>query len=87
MMVEVVDQGTGVNARIPGVSVAGKTGTANSSEDRAPYAWMVTFAPADDPKVAVAVMVEQTGIGRDEVSGNGLAGPIAKSVMEAVIGQ
>ena len=87
MMVDVVEQGTGVNARIPGVSVAGKTGTANSAEDRAPYAWMVTFAPADDPQVAVAVMVEQTGIGRDEVSGNGLAGPIAKSVMEAVIGQ
>jgi peptidoglycan glycosyltransferase len=85
MMVDVVENGTGTNSRIPGVSVAGKTGTANSAEDRAPYAWMVAFAPADDPKVAVAVLVEQTGVGRDEISGNGLAGPIARSVMEAVI--
>ncbi len=85
MMVEVVEAGTGINAQIPGVSVAGKTGTANSAEDRAPYAWMVTFAPADSPQVAVAVLVEQTGVNRDEISGNGLAGPIARSVMEAVI--
>jgi penicillin-binding protein A len=85
MMVDVVENGTGTNSQIPGVSVAGKTGTANSAEDRAPYAWMLAFAPADDPKVAVAVLVEQTGVGRDEISGNGLAGPIAKSVMEAVI--
>ena len=87
MMVDVVDNGTGTNARIPNVSVAGKTGTANSAEDKAPYAWMVTFAPADDPQVAVAVLVEQTGVGRDEISGNGLAGPIARSVMEAVINE
>ena len=59
----------------------------DSSEDKAPYAWMVTFAPADDPQVAVAVLVEQTGVGRDEISGNGLAGPIARSVMEAVISE
>jgi penicillin-binding protein A len=85
MMVDVVDSGTGVNAQIPGIPVAGKTGTANSSTDRAPYAWMVTFAPADSPQVAVAVIVEQTGVDRGEISGNGLAGPIARSVMEAVI--
>ena len=85
MMVDVVESGTGINAQIPGISVAGKTGTANSSTDRAPYAWMVTFAPADSPQVAVAVIVEQTGVDRGEISGNGLAGPIARSVMEAVI--
>jgi penicillin-binding protein A len=85
MMVDVVESGTGTNTQIPGVTVAGKTGTANSDSTRAPYAWMVTFAPADDPQVAVAVIVEQTGVARDEISGNGLAGPIAKSVMEAVI--
>ncbi|MEP6665615.1 MAG: penicillin-binding protein 2, partial [Nocardioidaceae bacterium] len=83
MMVDVVESGTGINAQIPGISVAGKTGTANSSTDRAPYAWMVTFAPADGPQVAVAVIVEQTGVDRGEISGNGLAGPIARSVMEA----
>jgi peptidoglycan glycosyltransferase len=48
---------------------------------------MVTYAPADNPQVAVAVLVEQTGVGRDEISGNGLAGPIARSVMEAVINE
>ena len=87
MMVEVVENGTGENAQIDGISVAGKTGTANSAPDRPPYAWMVTFAPADDPQVAVAVLVEQTGVARDEISGNGLAGPIAADIMQAVIGR
>lgn len=85
MMVEVVQTGTGVMAQIPGVSVAGKTGTANSAPDRPPYAWMVAFAPADDPQVAVAVLVEQTGIDRSEITGGGLAGPIAADVIKAVI--
>jgi peptidoglycan glycosyltransferase len=67
--------------------VAGKTGTANSSTSKSPYAWMVTFAPANDPQVAVAVVIEQSGTGRDDITGGGLAGPIAKNVMEAVIDQ
>jgi len=87
MMVGVVENGTGSNVQIPGVDVAGKTGTANSAQDRSPYAWMVTFAPADDAEVAVAVFIESTAVERGEVSGNGLAGPIAKSIMEAVINQ
>ena len=85
MMVEVVDQGTGTTAQIPGIKVAGKTGTAQSSPSRPPYAWFVSFAPADDPKVAVAVLVQDAGVARDAISGSGLAAPIAKSVMEAVI--
>jgi peptidoglycan glycosyltransferase len=85
MMVEVVDRGTGTTAQIPGIKVAGKTGTAQSQADRPPYAWFVSFAPADDPKVAVAVLVEDAGVARDAISGSGLAAPIAKSVMEAVI--
>jgi peptidoglycan glycosyltransferase len=85
MMVGVVDQGTAVSAQIPGVRVAGKTGTAQSAPGRPPYAWFVSFAPADDPKVAVAVLVQDAGVERDAISGNGLAAPIAKSVMEAVI--
>ena len=52
---------------------------------RPPYAWFVSFAPADDPKVAVAVLVQDAGVARDEISGSGLAAPIAKAVMEAVI--
>ncbi len=87
MMVEVVDQGTGTPAQIPGVKVAGKTGTAQSDEGRPPYAWFVSFAPADDPQVAVAVLVEDAGVDRDAISGGGLAAPIAKSVMEAVMDQ
>jgi penicillin-binding protein A len=87
MMIEVVDQGTGTTAQIPGVKVAGKTGTAQSSPERPPYAWFVSFAPAEDPRVAVAVLVEDAGVERDAISGSGLAAPIAKRVMEAVMGQ
>ena len=85
MMVAVVDNGTATNAQIPGVQVAGKTGTAQSAADRPPYAWFVSFAPADSPSVAVAVLVENAGVDRGEISGNGLAAPIAKAVMEAVL--
>ena len=85
MMIEVVDRGTATTAQIPGIKVAGKTGTAQSSPSRPPYAWFVSFAPADNPKVAVAVLVEDAGVARNAISGSGLAAPIAKRVMEAVI--
>jgi peptidoglycan glycosyltransferase len=87
MMVAVVEGGTGKTAQIPGVQVAGKTGTAQSSPSRPPYAWFVSFAPADTPAVAVAVLVQDAGVARDQISGSGLAAPIAKAVMEAVIGK
>lgn len=83
MMVGVVSTGTGSNAQIPGVAVAGKTGTAETSTDRRNIAWFVSFAPASNPKVAVAVAVEDAGT--DEVSGNQIAAPIARSVMQAVL--
>lgn len=85
MMVNVVDNGTGQTARIPNVKVAGKTGTAQSAPNRPPYAWFVSFAPADNPQVAVAVLVQDAGVERDAISGSGLAAPIAKAVMEAVL--
>jgi peptidoglycan glycosyltransferase len=85
MMLAVVDNGTGVNAQIPGVQVAGKTGTAQSTADRPPYAWFVSFAPADNPEVAVAVLVESSSTERSEIAGGRLCAPIAKAVMEAVI--
>jgi len=87
MMVQVVDQGTGTTAQIPGVKVAGKTGTAQRGPDQPPYAWFVSFAPADNPKVAVAVFIDDPSVPRGEISGSGLAAPIAKAVMEAVINQ
>lgn len=91
MMVEVVANGTGTRAQIPGVSVAGKTGTAESGVDDGtaasnPHAWMVAFAPADDPQVAVAVLVANGGTpGQSEYTGGSLAGPIAADVMAAVL--
>jgi peptidoglycan glycosyltransferase len=87
MMTAVVDAGTGSNAQIPGVKVAGKTGTAQQGGGRKPHAWFVSFAPSDtEAQVAVAVVIEEGG-GAAEISGNQLAAPIARAVMEAVLQQ
>jgi len=87
MMVDVVNNGTGRPGRIDGVQVAGKTGTAQTSKERPPFAWFTAFAPANDPKVAVAVLIEDANIPRNDIAGGTLAAPIAKKVMEAVLGQ
>ena len=87
MMEKVVTSGTGTAAQIPGVSVAGKTGTAQNAEGAAPHAWFTSFAPADDPKVAVAVVVEDGGNAGNEAFGGRVAAPIARDVIKAVIGQ
>jgi peptidoglycan glycosyltransferase len=85
MMVSVVSNGTGRNAAISGVDVGGKTGTAQSDPKRKPFAWFTSFAPADDPKVAVAVVVEDANIPRSDIAGGRVAAPIAKAVMEAAL--
>ena len=85
MLVATVDSGTATPAQIPNVEVAGKTGTAQSTPERPPYAWFVSFAPANDPKVAVAVLVQSSDTSRNEIAGGLLGGPIAKAIMEAVI--
>jgi penicillin-binding protein A len=85
MLVNVVDNGTGQPAQIPGVKVAGKTGTAETVPGKPPHAWFVSFAPADDPKVAVAVVVEDGGNLGSEATGGKLSAPIAKAVMEAIL--
>jgi peptidoglycan glycosyltransferase len=61
LMVGVVERGSGQRAAIPGVRVAGKTGTAETGEGRAPTVWFVGFAPAEEPRVAVAVVIEDGG--------------------------
>lgn len=87
MMQTVVQDGTGKNAQIPGVTVGGKTGTAqhglNNSEK--PYAWFISYAKTDKGfPVAVAVVVEDSDANRGDISGGGLAAPIARAVMKAV---
>ena len=74
-MVEVVENGTGTKARISGVSVAGKTGTAENEKEK-DHSWFVGFAPAEDPQIAVAVILENDGR-----SGGDTAAPIAGSVI------
>jgi peptidoglycan glycosyltransferase len=83
MMETVVRSGTGTAAQIPGVVVAGKTGTAQHG-GAAPYAWFISFAPAANPSVAVAVVVENT---TPSDTGGIVAAPIARAVMEAVLGR
>jgi peptidoglycan glycosyltransferase len=87
LMVSTVDDGTASPAAIPGIKVAGKTGTAQSGKtDVPPYAWFISFAPSVNAKVAVAVMIESADIPRDDIAGGKWGGPIAKSVMQAVLG-
>ncbi len=84
----VVSEGTGTNAAIPGVPVAGKTGTAETpfndtcgggTEEN--QAWFIGFAPADEPKIAIAATVECT-----TQFGNDVAAPIFRQVAESILG-
>lgn len=86
MMISVVDDGSGQGAQIPGVQVAGKTGTAED-DFRSPTLWFTSFAPADDPQVAVAVVLENEGQSTNESTGGALASPIARQIMQAAISQ
>ncbi|MEU6056692.1 penicillin-binding transpeptidase domain-containing protein [Streptomyces sp. NPDC047097] len=89
MMENVVENGTGKSAGIEGARVGGKTGTAQHGEQNKarPYAWFISYAKTDQGSpVAVAVIVEDSSaVAREDISGGGLAGPIAKDVMKAVL--
>jgi peptidoglycan glycosyltransferase len=85
MMIDVVKNGTGKKGQIDGIEVAGKTGTAQTSPERPPFAWFTAFAPANDPQIAVAVMIESADVARNDIAGGALAAPISKAVMEAVL--
>ncbi|MGW5864208.1 penicillin-binding transpeptidase domain-containing protein [Streptomyces sp. NPDC055239] len=91
LMTDVVEEGTGGNAAIPGATVGGKTGTAQHGIDNSgtPYAWFISWAQKSgegQPSVAVAVVVEDAAADRGDISGGGSAAPVAKAVMEAVLG-
>ncbi|KIF03751.1 penicillin-binding protein [Streptomyces sp. RSD-27] len=89
MMVNVVENGTGTSAKIKNVKVGGKTGTAQHGEKNAkrPYAWFISYAELPDgtSPVAVAVVIEDSAADREDITGGGLAAPVAKAVMEAVL--
>lgn len=85
MMQAVVNSGTGTGARIDSVSVAGKTGTAETGLNTSPHTWFVGFAPAENPTVAIAVLVENGGSLGDEATGGSVSAPIAKAVIEAAL--
>lgn len=77
-MVDVVRNGTGRSAALPGVTVAGKTGTAENPHGQA-HAWFVGFAPAEEPRVAVAVLIENAG------AGSGSAAPLARDIIRRAL--
>lgn len=77
-MVLVVQKGTGKAAALPGVTVAGKTGSAENPHGKA-HAWFVGFAPAEEPRVAVAVLLENAG------TGGGNAAPLAREIIRAAL--
>ena len=82
MMSRVVEEGTGTAAALSGITVAGKTGTAEVGANREfTQPWFICFAPVENPRLAVAVTVERT-----TGQGGTVAAPIAKSVLEAVLG-
>ena len=87
MMVANVNDGAASGATIDGVDVGGKTGTAENGADQPYTLWFTGFAPAVNPEVAVAVVVEDGGGEGQSGSGNTIAAPIAKKVMEAVLGR
>jgi len=87
-MIQVVQRGTGTAAQIPGIQVAGKTGTAENAPNEPPHAWFIAFAPAENPQYAVSVLIEHGGTSgaNAEVTGGRVAAPVAAQVLRALLG-
>jgi penicillin-binding protein A len=85
MMLQVVESGTGTAAQIPGLEVAGKTGTAQHARGKDPHAWFIGFTGSGDRQIAVAVVVEEGGDVGSEITGGRNAAPIARAVMETYV--
>ena len=81
MMQRVVNAGTGTAAALQGIQVAGKTGTAERG-DGSNLAWFIAFAPANDPKIAIAVVIEDT-----QSTGGEAAAPLAADVIKTALAQ
>ncbi|MDO8964849.1 MAG: penicillin-binding transpeptidase domain-containing protein, partial [Coriobacteriia bacterium] len=79
LMVKVVKSGSGTRAAIKGVSVAGKTGTAEVGKGIETHAWFIAFAPAERPTIAMAIVLENAGVG------GRVAAPAAKPVLDAAL--
>ena len=85
LMINVVEHGTGKAAQIKGITVAGKTGTAQTTVGQFPHAWFVAFAPAEKPQYAIAVIVEHGGNQQGDATGGHLAAPIAEQILRYLL--
>ncbi len=85
MMVQVVERGSGTAAQIDGITVAGKTGTAQTTPGEPPHAWFIAFAPAEAPRYAIAVIIEHGGNYGAEATGGAVAAPKAKAVLQNLL--
>lgn len=87
MMFHVVDTGSGTNAKIQGVQMGGKTGTAQTAPGVAPYGWFIAFGPGPNPTFALAVAITDSSASSYDknYAGANIAAPVAKSVAQALL--